>query len=81
MGIGPCFVGEGINDRMDPLPDVDIKDGLKRICNETKAMNNYKEGRDPVFKSSVSQLSDARPRTRLGHQSASTHGAHCSLGL
>jgi ATP-dependent DNA helicase RecG len=41
--------------------------GLKRICNETKAMKNYKEGRDPVFKSSPSQLSDARPRTRLGH--------------
>ena len=55
--------------------------GLKKICNATKAMKNYKEGRDPVFKSSPSQLSDARPRTRLGHQSASTHGAHCSLGL
>ena len=30
--------------------------GLKRICNETKAMKNYKEGRDPVFKSSPSQF-------------------------
>ena len=30
--------------------------GLKRICNETKALKNYKEGRDPVFKSSVSQF-------------------------
>lgn len=30
--------------------------GLKRICNETKALKTYKEGRDPVFKSSVSQF-------------------------
>ena len=45
--------------------------GLKRICNETKALNTYKEGRDPVFKSSPSQLSDARPRTRLGKAYAS----------
>ena len=30
--------------------------GLKRICNETKAMKNYKEGRDPIFKSSPSQF-------------------------
>jgi ATP-dependent DNA helicase RecG len=30
--------------------------GLKRICNETKALEAYKEGRDPVFKSSSSQF-------------------------
>ncbi len=30
--------------------------GLKRICDETKALKTYKEGRDPVFKSSVSQF-------------------------
>lgn len=30
--------------------------GLKKICNATKAMKNYKEGRDPVFKSSPSQF-------------------------
>lgn len=30
--------------------------GLKRICNETKALDTYKEGRDPVFKSSSSQF-------------------------
>ena len=30
--------------------------GLKKICNETKALKTYKEGRDPVFKSSVSQF-------------------------
>lgn len=30
--------------------------GLKKIRNATKAMKNYKEGRDPVFKSSVSQF-------------------------
>ena len=30
--------------------------GLKKIFNATKAMKNYKEGRDPVFKSSVSQF-------------------------
>lgn len=30
--------------------------GLKRICNETKDMETYREGRDPVFKSSSSQF-------------------------
>lgn len=30
--------------------------GLKKICNATKALETYKEGRDPVFKSSVSQF-------------------------
>ncbi len=30
--------------------------GLKRICNETKALDTYKEGRAPVFKSSSSQF-------------------------
>ena len=30
--------------------------GLKRICNETKELETYKEGRDPVFKSSSSQF-------------------------
>ena len=30
--------------------------GLKKIRNATKAMKNYKEGRDPVFKSSPSQF-------------------------
>jgi len=30
--------------------------GLKRICNETKALKTYKEGREPVFKSSVAQF-------------------------
>ena len=30
--------------------------GLKRICNETRALKTYKEGRDPVFKSSVAQF-------------------------
>lgn len=30
--------------------------GLKRICNETKELKTYKEGRDPVFKSSASQF-------------------------
>ena len=30
--------------------------GLKRICNETKALESYKEDRKPVFKSSPSQF-------------------------
>lgn len=30
--------------------------GLKRICNETKALEAYKEDRRPVFKSSPSQF-------------------------
>ena len=30
--------------------------GLKRICNETKALESYKEDRRPVFKSSPSQF-------------------------
>ena len=30
--------------------------GLKKICNATKALEIYKEGRDPVLKSSVSQF-------------------------
>ncbi len=30
--------------------------GLKRICNETKALESYKEDRKPVFKSSSSQF-------------------------
>ena len=30
--------------------------GLKKICNATKELETYKEGRDPVFKSSVSQF-------------------------
>ena len=30
--------------------------GLKRICNETKALESYKEERRPVFKSSPSQF-------------------------
>lgn len=30
--------------------------GLKKICNATKALETYKEGRDPVFRSSVSQF-------------------------
>ena len=30
--------------------------GLKRICNETKALETYKEDRKPVFKSSPSQF-------------------------
>ncbi len=30
--------------------------GLKRICNETKALESYKEERKPVFKSSPSQF-------------------------
>lgn len=30
--------------------------GLKRICNETKELETYKEGREPVFKSSSSQF-------------------------
>ena len=30
--------------------------GLKRIFNETKGLEKYKEGRDPVFKSSTSQF-------------------------
>ena len=30
--------------------------GLRRICNETKRLDNYKEGRNPVFKSSPSQF-------------------------
>lgn len=55
--------------------------GLKKICNATMELESYKEERRPVFKSSPSQLSDARPRTRLGHLSASTHGSRCSLGL
>ena len=30
--------------------------GLKKICNATKELETYKEGRDPMFKSSVSQF-------------------------
>lgn len=30
--------------------------GLKKVCNATKELETYKEGRDPVFKSSVSQF-------------------------
>lgn len=30
--------------------------GLKKICYATKELENYKEGRDPIFKSSVSQF-------------------------
>lgn len=30
--------------------------GLKKICSATKALETYKEGRDPVFKSSLSQF-------------------------
>ena len=30
--------------------------GLKRICNETKALEAYKDDRRPVFKSSPSQF-------------------------
>jgi ATP-dependent DNA helicase RecG len=30
--------------------------GLKRICNETKALESYKDDRRPVFKSSPSQF-------------------------
>jgi ATP-dependent DNA helicase RecG len=30
--------------------------GLKKICNATRELETYKEGRDPVFKSSVSQF-------------------------
>lgn len=30
--------------------------GLKKICNATKELETYKEGRDPVFRSSVSQF-------------------------
>ena len=30
--------------------------GLKRICNETKALEAYREDRKPVFKSSPSQF-------------------------
>lgn len=30
--------------------------GLKKICNATKELETYKEGRGPVFKSSVSQF-------------------------
>lgn len=30
--------------------------GLKKICNATRALETYKEGRDPVFRSSVSQF-------------------------
>ena len=30
--------------------------GLKRICNETKALEVYKDDRRPVFKSSPSQF-------------------------
>ena len=30
--------------------------GLKRICNETRALESYKENRKPVFKSSVAQF-------------------------
>ena len=30
--------------------------GLKRICNETKALESYKEDRKPLFKSSPSQF-------------------------
>jgi ATP-dependent DNA helicase RecG len=30
--------------------------GLKRICNETKALESYREDRKPVFKSSPSQF-------------------------
>lgn len=29
---------------------------MKKICNATKELETYKEGRDPVFKSSVSQF-------------------------
>lgn len=44
-------ISDGINDRMEKRGS-----GLKKICNATKAMKNYKEGRDPVFKSSPSQF-------------------------
>ena len=30
--------------------------GLKRICNETKALESYRDDRRPVFKSSPSQF-------------------------
>ena len=30
--------------------------GLKKICNATKELETYKEGRDPMFKSSLSQF-------------------------
>lgn len=30
--------------------------GLKRICNETKALNGYREELKPVFKSTASQF-------------------------
>ena len=35
---------------------VGLSSGLKRICNETKALESYKDDRRPVFKSSPSQF-------------------------
>ena len=35
---------------------VGLSSGLKRICNETKALEAYKDDRRPVFKSSPSQF-------------------------
>ncbi len=38
------------------LTGVGLSSGLKRICNETKALEAYKDDRRPVFKSSPSQF-------------------------
>ena len=55
--------------------------GLKKICNATRELETYKEGRDPVFRSSVSQLSNARLPSRLDRIQASLFGARCSVSL
>ena len=60
-----CFLEEISSDRRNPiLADVMAQldymekrgSGLKRICNETKALDGYKEELKPVFKSTTSQF-------------------------
>lgn len=47
----------GIPDVMAQLDYMEKRgSGLKRICNETKALESYKEDRRPMFKSSPSQF-------------------------
>ena len=40
----------------DVMAQLDYMEKLKKICNATKELETYKEGRDPVFRSSVSQF-------------------------
>ena len=53
--------------------------GLKRICNETKALDGYKEDLKPVFKSTTSQFMTTL--YSMGYEPMNRQGENCQGGV